>query len=88
MKDYKDLISELRTKQSRDNRKLLDDAADAIERLQRERNAAVSDLETALDDGICRSCKKFKDDPFQMECIECYPGGENNFEWRGVDENN
>ena len=35
MKDYKDLVTRLRTTKSQSKRKLLDDAADAIETLQR-----------------------------------------------------
>ena len=54
--------------------------------LVRERDEAVADLKTSVEDGICRSCKNFKDYPFQKGCRECYLGGENNFEWRGVQD--
>ena len=36
MKDYKELIAKLRTTKSQSKRKMLDDAADAIEHLQRQ----------------------------------------------------
>lgn len=36
MKDYKELIGKLRATKSQSKRKLLDDAADAIEHLQRQ----------------------------------------------------
>ena len=35
MKDYKELIAQLRSTKSQSKRKMLDDAADAIEHLQR-----------------------------------------------------
>lgn len=37
MKDYKELIAKLRATKSQSKRKMLDDAADAIELLQRQR---------------------------------------------------
>lgn len=36
MKDYKELIAKLRTTKSQSKRKMLDEAADAIEHLQRQ----------------------------------------------------
>lgn len=36
MKDYKELIAKLRTTKTQSKRKMLDDAADAIEHLQRQ----------------------------------------------------
>lgn len=70
-KDYKKLIESLR-----DNRcicdTLIEDAADAIEQLVRERDAAVADLKIA---GECTTCKHLNDEDW------CERGCR--YEWRG-----
>lgn len=51
-----------------------------IERLQRERDAAIADLSKTSD--RCRYCKR--NELYTAVCDECVHG--RNFEWRGVPE--
>lgn len=83
MTDYTTLVTALRTKDNRDNRKLLDAAADAIERLQKERNEAVRNLRGSLH-GSCIYCRhnvkgRCKASPTldEMQYGACW-------EWRGI----
>lgn len=81
MTDYTELIDDLRNGGLHGFSIVLK-AADAIERLQKERDAAVKDLETCVDDGACLVCKHYKDYPLKGKCRECFQDGEHNFEWR------
>lgn len=81
MDDYKTLISGLRNKKSRDNRTLLNTAADAIEQLVKERDAAVADMKEFK---LCEACKHFGGYPMNIPCRECSLDAGNNFEWRGI----
>lgn len=60
-----------------------------IQRLERERDAAVSDL-TKICKGFnaCWRCKHYDSDDFpHAACVECTKSGnERNWEWRGVQE--
>lgn len=91
MTDYTSLVTALRTNESRDNRTLLDDAADAIDRLQRERDAAVNDFSKVIGDCPCNICVHgVANNPTLEEvmcnCPTCYElSGYDNFEWRGID---
>ena len=92
MTDYTELIAkceELLEIINRLNRsdlnKFISDAADAIERLQRERDAAIADLK---EDASCDYCKHAN-----PECKEYWNIGEmglsnlchgDNWEWRGL----
>lgn len=80
MNDYKELVARLR--RTNFAQKDRDDAADAIEQLVRERDAAVADLkEATLDDAWeCFACKHIH----KAEC-SAYISGEC-WEWRGVRE--
>lgn len=62
------------------------EAADAIEQLVKERDAAVRDLKLAMqrDFSECVICKNYGDYPRKGKCRECFQGAENNFEWRGI----
>lgn len=81
---YKELIERLRKEMywlgssavySRDGHsKMCADAADAIEKLQAERDAAVADLTAA---GLCDFCGYWK----RSKCIK---RGRCKFKWRGV----
>ena len=81
MNDYKELIAELRKCKycARDIAKY---AADAIEQLVRERDAAVEDMETIANNMLlgCEFCKKNCAE--QANCLT----GDTRFEWRGVQE--
>ena len=70
---------------------LIDEATDntvsreEYERVCRERDEAVADLKTSVEDGVCHVCNNFgKDYSLKGKCRECFQGAENNFEWRGV----
>lgn len=89
MNDYKELIEKFRAKRNDGWQKdgsyqeqiitvqdILD-AADVIEQLTKERDAAVSDLKEAMP---CRACKHLADLEY---CKNCYL--ENHWEWRGID---
>lgn len=54
--------------------------------LVRERDAAIKDIVTASNRDMCAVCKNVADYPMNGKCRECYLGGENNFEWRGVQD--
>lgn len=54
MNNHKELIAALRNKESRDNRELLDSAADAIAELITERNKAIVLLKQYVPCGICK----------------------------------
>lgn len=58
------------------------------ERVCRERDATVEDMTLISDEHlpICYICKNEKDYPMNGKCRECYLGSENNFEWRGVQD--
>ena len=75
MNDYKELIENLR-----DNRcicdTLIEDAADAIEQLVKERDAIAYDLSGFRDCSSCRHAMKYKGD--------CADLSECKWEWRGV----
>lgn len=59
-----------------------------VARLEKERDAAVEDMTLISDEHlpICYICKNGKDYPMNGKCRECYLGSENNFEWRGVQD--
>lgn len=91
--DYNKLIEQLRSTESRSKRKMLDDAAAAIETLLMERDAAIADIKHR--DG-CEVCKHVKsNDPFCMvydcDCEFCtselcvcrHCRDEDKWEWRG-----
>ena len=91
MTDYKELIDELTELLSLNDENLcslivknndlqngLVQAAEAIEQLVKERNAAVDDLKEAMP---CRACKYLA---VLEYCKNCY--SENHWEWRGVQE--
>lgn len=62
------------------------DAADAIEQLVKERDAAVADCKIILEDGVqCNICKHYFSEDVDA-CLECE--NKSNFEWRGVQEDN
>lgn len=94
MNDYKELIEWIRIINTTgfepkiENAKAaLTEAADAIEQLVRERDAAVADILRLIvhHNGVCENCKnRFGDDPTCcLECDDINPFG--NFEWRGVE---
>lgn len=84
------LVEELRTKKSRDNRELLDKAADTIEQLQKAYNGLIADVKQNAIRDVCDICKHnvmFDDceDCFTCKldcpCRECKEGS--NWKWRG-----
>ena len=85
---YKDLIERLRKETywlsssavwNGDRRqRICDEAADAIEKLQAERDAAVADLTAA---GLCDFCGHWNG-------IKCKKRGKCHFKWRGLEGNN
>ena len=89
MKDYNELIKKLRNAAGGDlGRKMCREAADAIEQLVKERDAAVADISLLIINhgNACKICKHhFSDDhTLCLECDEmCLHG---NYEWRGVRE--
>lgn len=83
MNEYKELISRLRNAGGGcDGIKMCHDAADAIEQLVKERDAAVADLYELFtkDESPCSFCVAEHCD----KCIIDYPY----WEWRGVQEDN
>lgn len=76
MTDYTSLVTALRTKVSRDNRTLLDESADAIEQLQRERNYLLEQCKG------CENCKHAQKSFHEEPCSSCK--WKSNFEWRGI----
>ena len=80
MNDYKELLAELRKCKycARDIAKY---AADAIEQLVKERDAAVKDLKEWCDElCYCEVCKH------NSKCSKEFCKFANNWEWRGVQE--
>lgn len=66
------LVEELRSKQSRDNRELLDRAACEIERLQKAYNGLVADVKTCGVRDVCFICKAYNSQPeCEFDCMEC-----------------
>ncbi len=67
----------------------IEKAADAIEQLVKERDAAVADLKNIR---ACKFCKNLSQHIDKEPCNSCllYVRGRdtNNFEWRGVQEDN
>lgn len=67
MKEYKELITKLRTTKTQSKRKMLDDAADAIEHLQRQiahkedviqtQAKTIMDLRKRIDDAMAAIAK-------------------------------
>lgn len=86
MNDYKELIAKLteaanRNSNSLNTRDACRKAADTIEQLVKERDAAVDDLRISCD---CDFCKwLIGGDCTDLEHEECH--GEH-WEWRGIDE--
>lgn len=78
--DYKELIRRLDDCGEFDG-DLLDDAAEAIETLLAERDAAMEDLRLVAD---CTSCKWHPFDSSCDACLECSCENENvAWQWRG-----
>lgn len=77
--DYKDLIRRLDDCGGFDG-DLLDDAAEAIETLLAERDAALDEFH-----GLCSRCKHFHPGPLEFPCSDCrFEGGESDhWKWRG-----
>jgi len=84
------LVEELRSKQSRDNRELLDRAAGEIERLQAAYDGLVADMKQNAIRDVCDICKYNLahdecEDCFSCKrncpCRECREGS--NWKWRG-----
>lgn len=92
MNDYKELIGLLaHPADGRDNADIMISAADAIEQLVKERDAAIADLKQAskIPFGGCHLCKSIRTEI----CKECYRGDmfaeiaknpTDHWEWRGV----
>lgn len=84
MTDYKELCAALR-EETEDR---IREAADVIERLQRERDAAVTDLKVFHWCNFCKYCDlTYGEEP----CRSCTSGGNewertNNWEWIGVQD--
>ena len=87
MSDYTELITALRSTESRSKRVLLESAADAIEQLVKERDAAIHDLDMAVcgqESYPCQYCANYGIAPINVDdvcktCTDC-----ENWEWRGV----
>lgn len=60
---------------------------DALERVKKERDAAVADLTDTATHGECVACKHF-DNSDSVFCQECRLHSESKWEWRGVQEDN
>lgn len=82
MNDYKELIEHLRNAGGGDlGIKMCYEAADAIEQLVRERDAAVADLKTI---SSCHSCIH-KKEKYEM-CLECARSSTSKrWQWRGAE---
>lgn len=79
--DYKEIIEAMRSTDVKVVFCRSLDAADAIETLLAERDAAVEDLRPIAD---CASCKWYFGDSSGEVCDGCdYPGEGSNWEWRG-----
>lgn len=80
-KDYKELIARLKTQDlAIKNRKIpsiFQNAADAIETLLAERDAAVNELKDRVG---CSSCAYFYDSILKDPCVSCRK--ESNWKWR------
>lgn len=95
MADYKELIGQLNgacivkvVMKDMTKADLFARAADAIEQLIKERDAAVADLKEG---GFCMTCKHLVSTQEEKLCMHCSiltGGGEDNWEWRGVQEDN
>lgn len=99
MNNYKELVENVRICASGDcfgctprgnkincQEVLLESAADAIEQLVKERDAAVADLKEG---SFCMTCKHLVSTQEKKLCRHCSSltgGGEDNWEWRGVQE--
>lgn len=88
---YKELVKQLRSTESRSKRKMLDDAAAAIEGLMAELEALKEDVKCSC---LCDSCKHNNCFPdCNCDCMACLHVGEcpcmnydenNCWEWRGL----
>lgn len=93
MNDYEELIDKLRFYADTaddpiygiciNSPKVMFQAADAIEHLIKERDAAVADLTDTATHGECVACKHF-DNSDSVFCQECRLHSESKWEWRGV----
>ena len=89
----KEIIKALRTTPSRSKRALLDEAADKLDELQKEKEALVADLQKLPDtEGLCIFCSHCyaggkpiyqQSDDYLEYCTSC-DEGYSNFSWRGV----
>lgn len=87
--DYKELIKELRFLSKFVPEQICDDngkdalekAADAIETLLKERDAAIKDIPRE-----CSYCKYWENDTIEQPCYDCWHscGPEKNWKWRGL----
>lgn len=60
------------------------EAAEAIEKLMKERDAAIDDLrEIAECQNSCRYCSHNNEESFRSVCINCDYQGMSKWEWRG-----
>lgn len=95
MNEYKELIGELRVSgMTKGNCELLLNAADAIEQLSKERDAAIVDIHWLIVSwfttgrlDVCKICWNYNDGNYNDECKNCHslcPYG--HFGWRGVQE--
>lgn len=90
MNDYKELIELLRDDEFCGKLDYIDDAADAIEQLVKERDAAVKDMNTLCSTfaDICSFCKNDSRNDGDV-CVKCKGTDWLEFwEWRGVQEVN
>lgn len=80
--DYKELIGRLNAYSAKHQRHggITAEAADAIETLLAERDAAVEELH-----GRCSKCKHFHSGPLKFPCADCCleGGTSDHWEWRG-----
>lgn len=86
MKDYKELIAELRTHilaPPRQTTTIEQQAADAIVQLIKERDAAISDIPH-----ICQTCygNNMEADCVDNPCWNCKGNNNPEWEWRGLQE--
>lgn len=90
-----EIIKALRSTPSRSKRALLDEAADRLEQLQKEKEALVADLKKLEETGemciLCSHCCAGgklvyqQSDDYLEYCTSC-DEGYSNFEWRGAPE--
>ena len=87
MKDYKELIAELRTHilaPPRQTTTIEQQAADAIVQLIKERDAAIADLRKTAS---CLVCKHFGENGITCDALnQCLYGEHDVWEWRGLQE--